>query len=110
MSNDTDCSICYKPCTKEQKALECDLCDSWVHISCEGISTKSYLALGEIKNVWFCNACSNKFRENKSIKKEEKFVQTDSVADQFDMNYKFKELETLLVKKIEKIVSMINVF
>jgi len=48
------CIHCNKHCTntgKNSEAIQCDLCYSWVHASCEGL-TKSHLkSLNEIISV-----------------------------------------------------------
>ena len=32
------CSICNKNCLKNQAAIQCDKCDKWCHIKCDGTS------------------------------------------------------------------------
>ena len=36
------CSICNKNCLDNQAAIQCDKCDKWCHISCDGTSLKDY--------------------------------------------------------------------
>ena len=36
------CSVCSKSVNKNQKAIECDQCNSWSHASCNGISKSEY--------------------------------------------------------------------
>ena len=36
------CLHCDQDCTLESKALQCGLCQNWVHSECEGISSESY--------------------------------------------------------------------
>ena len=35
------CGHCNK-CMPRSEAIQCDLCQSWVHASCEGISKETY--------------------------------------------------------------------
>ena len=39
------CAVCKKCVKKNQKALQCDICDLWVHISCNNIPQTKYSAL-----------------------------------------------------------------
>ena len=53
------CGYCSKKCTLRSEAIQCDLCHSWVHASCEGISKQDYELLtqvtGSVENVvYFC--------------------------------------------------------
>ena len=36
------CGICTKTVKTNQKAVQCDLCDLWVHIGCNGTSLAEY--------------------------------------------------------------------
>ena len=39
------CSVCSKSVNKNQKAIQCDQCNSWSHASCNGISKSEYESL-----------------------------------------------------------------
>ena len=56
------CSICSKSVLNNQKAVQCDPCDLWVHIKCEGISNDTYSTMmieneDEICEPWHCLVC-----------------------------------------------------
>ena len=36
------CNLCSKSVMKNQKAVQCDSCDLWVHIKCNGTSDDEY--------------------------------------------------------------------
>lgn len=36
------CSVCQKAVAKNHRALQCDSCDTWTHIKCDGITPKEY--------------------------------------------------------------------
>lgn len=64
------CLHCDQDCTLESKALQCDLCQSWVHSECEGISSESYKQLNDvcadIVNVsYYCelNNCNSRIKQ-----------------------------------------------
>ncbi len=45
------CAHCNKRCTnsgKNSEAIQCDLCLSWVHAACEGISKSYFKSLNEV--------------------------------------------------------------
>jgi len=49
LSKDIDtCGHCKKKCTPTCEALQCDLCSSWVHASCEGFSKKQYSSMSQL--------------------------------------------------------------
>lgn len=54
------CSVCNKNVLRNQKAIQCDLCDKWCHITCDGTSPKTYndLTTNELDNsCWYCLWC-----------------------------------------------------
>ena len=64
------CLHCDQDCTLESKALQCDLCQNWVHSECEGMSSESYKKLNDIcadvVNVsYYCelNNCSSRIKQ-----------------------------------------------
>ena len=48
--NKNQCSICAKNVRNNSKAVQCDICDLWVHASCEQISNKRYNELSDPEN------------------------------------------------------------
>ena len=56
------CSICNKNVLNNQKAIQCDLCNLWYHIKCDGTSLETYndLMLSQ-DDVWHCLVCKVKF-------------------------------------------------
>jgi len=43
------CGHCNKNCTIRSEAIQYDLCQSWVHASCEGISKENYKLLTKLQ-------------------------------------------------------------
>ena len=59
------CSICNKNCLSNQSCIQCDECDKWCHIKCDGTSQNDYNKL-QLTNdnpeiQWFCLVCTMKF-------------------------------------------------
>ena len=52
------CLRCRKDVTKEQKSVQCQTCQFWVHVECQGISDELFSFLVEGEGVcWNCNSC-----------------------------------------------------
>ena len=53
------CGSCSKKVGKRHKAVQCDLCDKWNHIKCDGIDNKTYEALKKSNELekYFCKIC-----------------------------------------------------
>ena len=52
------CGICNKTVKINQKAVQCDSCDLWVHISCNGILEEVYENLKYDDDLWYCLLCN----------------------------------------------------
>ena len=63
------CSICNSSVNSNQKALQCDTCDLWVHIKCDEVTEKTYKEYMENENKknesWNCLVC--KIKQNHKI-------------------------------------------
>ena len=70
---DENCGHYNKKCTshgKLSKALQCDLCYTWVHAQCEGLTKDHYKVINQISNevpviTYLCtvNHCCNQFKQ-----------------------------------------------
>jgi hypothetical protein len=64
------CGSCNKMCTKEDKALECGLCNRWFHITCQGVKDAMYRVITEDSNSdtpllhWYCKPMCSKLANN----------------------------------------------
>ena len=57
-----DCGFCGKSVAKSAKALACDLCRLWYHLSCAGLTDCDYDFMKSRKRLgfrWFCGACNS---------------------------------------------------
>ena len=61
------CGACNQPVPEDAKALECQLCDLWYHIECEGIAVDKYELLEPVRELvkWFCKKCDRTFAKMK---------------------------------------------
>lgn len=54
------CGQCNKAVTDRDRGVLCDMCESWYHTSCEGISEEVYKVLDKTDALhWFCNRCNS---------------------------------------------------
>ena len=54
------CGTCTQPVTWDHRAVVCNTCDQWYHISCQEIQSGTYSILNEDDNIcWNCINCNN---------------------------------------------------
>lgn len=51
------CGICSKSVNKNQRANCCDSCQSWIHIKCNNLDSKTYELLKASEEFWLCKIC-----------------------------------------------------
>ena len=57
----TSCFACNKTVNNKDKALQCDCCNYWHHITCEKVSLLTYKNLVSMKESgvkWYCRKCN----------------------------------------------------
>ena len=54
------CSICQHPVDWEEMSVQCDSCEQWFHISCQGIPDNHYSKLRHSSVFWTCSCCNSK--------------------------------------------------
>ena len=52
------CMLCSKAVKWGQRALACDSCDKWCHVSCMAMSTADYDQLANSSVTWICSSCN----------------------------------------------------
>ena len=59
------CRICEKNVSDKDKAVQCDLCENWVHIKCNNLNHLGYRYLQNRNESWYCiECCSTTFPFN----------------------------------------------
>ena len=51
------CKICVKNVSDKDKAVQCDLCELWVHIECNNLNCLDYRYLQNSNESWYCIEC-----------------------------------------------------
>ena len=54
------CGICQKAVGIKHNAVCCDLCNEWIHISCNNLDNKTYKLLQDSSTKQFCINCTKK--------------------------------------------------
>ncbi|XP_056004379.1 uncharacterized protein LOC125659658 isoform X2 [Ostrea edulis] len=54
------CSTCRKPVKSNQKAIQCDFCELWVHLKCTNLDLAAYMSLGKSDDYFYCNLCESR--------------------------------------------------
>ena len=54
------CGICQKAVANNHKAICCDICNKWIHISCNNVDRKTYIKLHGSNTTWYCTSCMKK--------------------------------------------------
>ena len=67
------CRECGNPCKSNQKALQCDACEEWLHASCSNVSAERYNLIIQLNELvaededddspWYCKFCNKKVSE-----------------------------------------------
>ena len=55
---DDKCPSCDKVVTPKDTAVQCEICESWWHAKCEGISEEGFKVLQRDNAHWFCLKCN----------------------------------------------------
>lgn len=77
--DDAPCLKCTDIVNKDSKALQCDLCRQWVHISCANVGVKAYSTLQSLNgSMWLCESCQEELpnipKELAAFKEENKVL------------------------------------
>ena len=101
------CKNCKNNITNSSKAIQCDLCDSWVHIKCGVLDYIDYKFLQNSNDPWFCiSCCSETFPF--SVVKNKNFISN------FYDSSKFKNIvdkdSSLLLKLSKYLKQLVNQF
>ena len=51
------CEICLSPCKRNQCAIQCDMCDGWIHLKCTVISPLKFHTLCSSTEPYLCQNC-----------------------------------------------------
>ena len=107
------CKICAKNVQDKDKAVQCDLCELWIHIKCNNLNYLDYRYLQNCDESWYCIECCSTIFPFNSLSSNKNFLacctNTDSNITQW------KDLEndhdsSLLLKPSSNLELLVNQF
>ena len=58
MTEHYPCRVCTPEVKDDDKSVQCNLCDRWIHINCAEINHEKYEKLKKDLLVWYCADCA----------------------------------------------------
>ena len=92
------CRICSKKVGHKHKAVQCDLCDYWNHIKCDGIDNKTYETLkkSDESEKYLCKLCKEETFVFQKLSDDEFFTSIVKNIDiKEDLNLRISPTSTL---------------
>ena len=68
------CRICVKNVSDKDKAVQCDLCELWVHIKCNNLNYLDYRYLQNSNKSWYCIECCSTIFPFNSLSSSKSFL------------------------------------
>ena len=68
------CNVCCRKVQKRHKAIQCDICQNWVHIKCNFLDEKTYKKLQTSSDPWYCLTCLKSILPFSTITNENLYV------------------------------------
>ena len=68
------CKICAKNVSENVKAVQCDLCELWVHIKCNNLNYLDYRYLQNSNESWYCIECCSTIFPFNSLSSNKNFL------------------------------------
>ena len=107
------CKICPKNVQDKDEAVQCDLCELWIHIKCNNFNYLDYRYLQNYDESWYCIECCSTIFPFNSSSSNKNFL---ACCTNFDSNItKWKDLEndhdsSLLLKPSSNLELLVNQF
>ena len=103
------CKICDKNINDKDHAIQCDICNFWVHIKCNNLNYIDYKYLQGNNDPWYCITCSSSIFPFNCLnnKKFASLFTSQSEAN----NYSFdSNNNSLLLNPSPKLTNLVNQF
>src|SRR5277367_3273064 len=99
MASGQSCPVCSVVVDEGNKAISCDMCQEWYHITCVGISVQLYSGIQKYEGIrkgellWYCEKCS-KVGAGRLVNTIAKVIEKQDKLDkgEQDMLKKWKEM------------------
>ena len=109
------CRICAKNTHDKDKAVQCDLCEFWIHIKCNNLNYLDYRYLQNCDESWYCIECCSSIFPFNSLSSNKNFLACCTSPDSNSNFIQLKELEndhnsSLLLKPSPNLELLVNQF
>ena len=94
------CGICSKRVGKRMRAVQCDLCNFWNHINCDGVDIKTYemLKKSNTTELHYCKICKEDIFPFQSLADDQYFASViHNVEMNENMNFNLSPLPALKI-------------
>ena len=62
------CKVCGKNINDDDPAIQCELCNYWIHINCNNLNYNDYKSLQNSSDPWYCILCCSQIFPFNSMK------------------------------------------
>ena len=107
------CKICAKNVHDKDKAVQCDLCERWIYITCNNLNYLDYRYLQNCDESWYCIECFSTIFPFSSLTSNKNFQACCTNADSNITQWKDIENDhnsslSLKPSKLEVLVNKFN--
>ena len=99
------CRICLKSVHRNHKAIQCDICDQWIHIKCNNLDNTNYNVLKNSTNPWFCATCTADAIPFQNLNNEQFFLNSKNISINSDT---FSQLKLNTSENIQNLLNEFN--
>ena len=105
--------ICTKNVHDKDKAVQCDLCELWIHIKCSNLNHLDYTYLQNCDESWYCIECCSTILPFNSLSSNKKFLACCTNTDSNIIQWKDLENDhasSLSLKPSSNLELLVNQF
>ena len=107
------CRICTKNVHDKDKAVQCDLCELWIHIKCKNLNYLDYRYLQNYDESWYCIECCSTIFHFNFLSSNKKFLACCTNTDSNIIQWKDLENDhasSLSLKPSSNLELLVNQF
>ena len=107
------CRICAKNVHDKDKAVQCDLCELWIHIKCNKFNYPDYGYVQNCDQSWYCIECCSTIFPFNSLSSNKNFLACCTKTDSYITQWKDLENDhnsSLSLKPSSNLELLINQF
>ena len=104
------CKVCGKNVNDNDQAIQCELCNYWIHINCNNLNYIDYKFLQNSNDPWYCILCCSQIFPFNSMKSNKNFSMCVSNFHNNNNSGKTNTEGSLLLKPSENLKLLVNQF